>query len=309
MTDTYSQPDAPDPVWSHDVVLDVVRRHVPGAEEVTGVDESGGEARAYLVDADVVLKIQRPHRLRPRTSLEKEAFILEGLAPEHDLPVPRVLGYGRHADTDYLAMTRVPGVALSTTALTGEARVAVLHSLGRVLRRFHEVDQTAMATSPLIPGDRSATDLRTRLADGFERVRQVLAADPTAVSLNVPARIARCLEQLPTATPPVTLHSNPGAEHTFVDPNTGTFAGLIDFGDAYRSHPAMDVRSWASLTDSRHLFDGYRSAGALPEGFADVWRAGMTLTELSLVARGWRNAADAARALSEIERRGGPPDT
>jgi len=67
----YLQPGAADPVLSPATVLALARRHLPAAAAVTGVDESGGEARAYLVDDDVVVKTQRPHRLRPRTSLAK----------------------------------------------------------------------------------------------------------------------------------------------------------------------------------------------------------------------------------------------
>src|SRR5436305_13301736 len=74
--DVYLQADAPDPVLDPATVLALVRRHVPGAEAVAEVEESGGEARTYGVqagDAALILKVQRPHQLRPRTSLEKEA--------------------------------------------------------------------------------------------------------------------------------------------------------------------------------------------------------------------------------------------
>ncbi|HZU77457.1 MAG TPA: aminoglycoside phosphotransferase family protein, partial [Dehalococcoidia bacterium] len=70
--DVYLQPEAPDPVLDDAIVLALVRRHAPRAAGVTEVDESGGEARAYVVDGDIILKTQRPHRLRPRTSLAKE---------------------------------------------------------------------------------------------------------------------------------------------------------------------------------------------------------------------------------------------
>ena len=126
ITDTYSQPDAPDPVLSDDRVLELARRHAGSARKVTFVDESGGEARAYMCDDDLVFKTQRPQQLRPRTSLEKEAFILGQLAAQADVPVPRVLGYGREDDVEYLLMTRIPGVPLETTALSGPARIAVL---------------------------------------------------------------------------------------------------------------------------------------------------------------------------------------
>jgi hygromycin-B 7''-O-kinase len=93
--DLYLQPDAPDPVLADAVVLGLVGRHVPDAHAVTSVDENGGEARTHLIDDGFVLKTQRPHRLRPRTSLAKEAAFLRHLAAFPAIPVPRVLGYGQ----------------------------------------------------------------------------------------------------------------------------------------------------------------------------------------------------------------------
>lgn len=54
------------------IVREYFQPGVPGADRVAFVDESGGEARTYLVDApvgDVVLKVQRPQQLRTWTSL------------------------------------------------------------------------------------------------------------------------------------------------------------------------------------------------------------------------------------------------
>src|SRR4029079_182728 len=91
--DTYRQPDAPDPVLPDELVLDLAHRHVPSARVVAEVDESGGEARAYLIDDDVVVKTQRPHRLRPRTSLAKEAYLLDRLQGSLGVRIPRLFGY------------------------------------------------------------------------------------------------------------------------------------------------------------------------------------------------------------------------
>ncbi|MGH2484907.1 MAG: aminoglycoside phosphotransferase family protein, partial [Ktedonobacterales bacterium] len=94
--DFYVQPDAPDPVLTADLVVSLVRRHAPEARAITGVDESGGEARTYAIDDTIILKTQRPQQLRPRTSLEKEVFFLGQFATEApEVSVPRVLGYGR----------------------------------------------------------------------------------------------------------------------------------------------------------------------------------------------------------------------
>jgi aminoglycoside phosphotransferase (APT) family kinase protein len=298
--DTYSQPDAADPVLSDDRVLELARRHVATVSAVTAIDESGGEARAYMCDDDLVFKTQRPQQLRPRTSLEKEAFILDQVAARADVSVPRVLGYGREDDVEYLLMTRMPGVCLESTSLAGRPRVAVLGELGATLRRVHDIDQGAMEASGLIPGDRSATDLRGRLASMFEYLITELAGSERWAEVDLPAVADRCLGGLPDDTAPVTLHSNPGPEHCFVDPDRGRFTGLIDFGDAYRSHPALAVRSWRSPEESRHMFSGYRALGPLPAGFEHVWLSGIIVTQLRLAARGYLEPADLAGTISEL---------
>ncbi|MHB1500600.1 MAG: phosphotransferase family protein [Candidatus Dormibacteria bacterium] len=300
-TDTYSQPDAPDPVLSEERVLGLARAAAPSVSRVTAVDETGGEARAYICDQGVVVKTQRPPRLRPRTSLEKEAFILNRIADQVSLPVPRVLGYGLDGDVEYLVMTRIPGLALERAPVAGPARVAVLEAVGATLRRIHQVDQTNMVGSGLVPGDSSADDLRSRLTAGFDDTIAALGTDPRwADGIDLPRVAAQCLAGLPSEISPVVLHSNPGPEHCFVDAASGDFTGLIDFGDAYRSHPALDVRSWVSVDDSRHMLDGYRSLGPLPQEFEQVWRAGLLLTEFRLAARGHREPAALAGTVAEL---------
>jgi aminoglycoside phosphotransferase (APT) family kinase protein len=301
ITDTYSQPDAPDPVLTDDRVLQLARRHAGSVQKVTGIDESGGEARTYMCDDNLVLKTQRPPRLRPRTSLQKEAFILDHLATQMNLHIPRVLGYGREDDVEYILMTRIPGVALDTTALSGPARVPVLEELGATLRRVHDVGQSAMESSGLIPGDKSAADLRDRLSATFDHLIAALTADQRwTAGLDLRAVAGQLLAGLPAGTLPVTLHSNPGPEHCFIDPASGRFTGLIDFGDAYRSHPALDVRSWASLDDSRHMLAGYQALGPLPAEFEHVWRTGIIATRLRLTARGRRQPQQTARTIKEL---------
>src|SRR4051794_11780705 len=172
--DVYLQPDAPDPVLADAVVLGLVQRHVPDAHAVTSVDESGGEARSYLVDDGLILKTQRPHRLRPRTSLAKEATFLTHLAAFPAIPVPRVLGYGHAEGVEYLCMTRMPGDAVIRQAITGSAGGGVPHALGRVLRQIHAGPQAPRAGSGRFPGDQPADDLRVRRGEACDEVRHRL---------------------------------------------------------------------------------------------------------------------------------------
>lgn len=306
-TDIYLQPDAPDPVLPEEVVLAAARKHAPDVGGLLHIDESGGEARAYFLDGGetgeggIVLKTQRPHRLRPRTSLAKEALFLDELARQGDFPVPRALGHGEVEGIEYLCLTRVVGVAVESTSLDPEQRFSVLRELGRTLRAIHEIDQTVLARHELMPGDRDPADLRTRLAEIFERLGAALEADATfGGAVDVRKLATDRLARVPDHTFPVALHSNPGPEHTFVDESTGAYTGLIDFGDAYRSHPALDLRPWTEPADGEALLAGYRSAGPLPDGFEDVWRTGLIVIELARAARGRRSAEELVVALERL---------
>src|ERR1051326_5567724 len=145
---TLTAADPRDPVLDASTVLNLSRRHLPSATAVTDIDESGGEARTYAIDKRFIFKTQRPHRVRPRTSLEKEVFHLQQLANRApDVSVPRVLGYGREGDLEYILMTRMPGVAMRHLSIAGETRAQVLRELGASLRQMHDLDPEPFRTS------------------------------------------------------------------------------------------------------------------------------------------------------------------
>ncbi len=298
--DTYSQPDAPDPVLSNEVVVEVARRHVAGVERVLAVDESGGEARAYHLDGGVVVKTQRPPRRRPRTSLEKERNVLRALDGVPGVSVPRALGHGWVDSVEYLCLTTMPGRPFAQVDLTVAQRREVLLALGGTLRRIHESDQTLLLAPGLVPGDESPEDFPRRVADTVERLFHTLeGSEESGAIASLRENAMALVDRLPRSTPPVVLHSNPGPEHTFVLEESGTLSGLIDFGDAYRSHPALDLRSWARDRGGDVVLEGYRGSRGLPEGFEEAWRAGLIITELTRAARG-------GLALEEVPERLAP---
>ena len=284
-SDTYSQPNATDPVLDERTVLDIVRRHGVPCSAVTSIDETGGEARAYVLDDNLVLKAQRPHRLRPRTSLAKEVFFLRQLAAYPDIVVPQVLGYGRHANIEYIVMTRMPGVSALTVELTVEKRMHVLHQLGRTLRRLHSIPQAPFYGSALFPGNRTQEEFAARVRATLAHAVQVIGATPNLWQLDgAPADLAsRALAALPASVDLVALHSNPGPVHTFVQPDTLEFVGLIDFGDAYISHPALDWR-WPTHADRVALLHGYCGETPATDEFMAAWRSTLVLSDMSALA-------------------------
>jgi hygromycin-B 7''-O-kinase len=301
--DTYSQPEAPDPVLEDDLVLSLVRRHVPDAKAVTGVDESGGEARSYTIDDSMILKVQRPQQLRPRTSLEKEVFFLRQLEQEPRVSVPRVLGYGREGRyIEYNLQTRMPGRAMRHVPLDEEARTAVLVKLGTTLCRIHELPQDPFVRSGLFPADDSFDVVQARFAHHFTSMVRRIQDHARAWSLDLtPDQVAeRALAALPWSEERIALHSNPGPEHTFVLPESGAYSGLIDFGDAFISHPALDLRRRAGPYDRAAIMRGYTADGPVSESFTATWRVVQVLSDLIDIAYYPDRAASAERDLQNL---------
>lgn len=160
--------DPADPVLDPETVLRLAGRHVPVASAVLSVDESGGEARSYLLDDGTIFKTQRPHRVRGSTSIEKAAFFMQQLEGVDGVSVPRVLGYGREGTIEYVCESRMPGVAVRYADLDEASKRAMLGDLGRLLRRIHAVEQAPFLASDLMRGQRrggAAAAHRGRHAD------------------------------------------------------------------------------------------------------------------------------------------------
>jgi len=284
--DVYLQPNAPDPVHSDDVVLSLVRQHVPSVKAVTGVDESGGEARTYAIDEGIILKTQRPHRLRQRTSLEKEVVFLKQLSFDDRISVPRVLGHGREGDIEYTVMTRMSDVAVASTTLTGEPRRETMYKVGQTLRRIHEIDQTPFHQFELLPTDGTFSDVKERFESSFAGLVEKMHNDNREWTLSLtPEEVAkRAIDALPETADRVGLHSNPGPTHTFVHADTGRFSGLIDFGDAYISHPALDLYRWNLPKDREAVLAGYTSERPVSDSFLATWKVVMVLSDMMSIA-------------------------
>src|SRR5215216_7087442 len=184
--DYYIQPDAPDSVLSEEKVLSLARQFVPGVKAVTAIDETGGEARTYLIDDQLILKTQRPQQLRPRTSLQKEVVFLKQLEGVEDVSVPRFIGYGHPEPMlEYTLMTRMPGIAVRNASLEGETRREALKDLGRMLRRIHNIPQQPLRESGLFFGDQSPVDVRWRMGSLFDDVAEMIQQEGKAWNFHL----------------------------------------------------------------------------------------------------------------------------
>jgi len=296
----YYQRNAPDPILAEEVVLDLARRHEPGITAVTGVDETGGEARVYYLDDRWVFKVQRPQQLRSWTSLAKEVLFLQQIAAaDPGVPVPRVAGYGQEGSVEYTLMTRMGGGAAIRTPIPDAARPATLEALGRVLRRIHAIPQGPLRASGLFPEEYTANDLRTGVAEDITEWADRLAKKGLGwpFPFSHAELIARAQERVPADPSGVALHTNPSPMHTFVDPATGAFVGLIDFGDAYIGHPSHDLGRWPAPLDRAAVLRGYRAAGEPDPDFFAYWPVATVLADLLLMYRSDAHRASAREDL------------
>ena len=301
--DYYIQPDAPDPVLSDEQVLALVRRHAPDAKAVTAVDETGGEARTYAIDDNLILKVQRPQQLRPRTSLKKEVLFLQQLEGVEGVHTPRVIGYGHPEPLiEYTLMTRMPGIAFGNAGLTGETRREALIDLGHMLRRIHSVPQETLRASGLFFGDCSPVDVRWRMGSMFDDLTEMIRSRGIKWDYPIPPEKIgrRVMAALPDTWEIVALHSNPGPEHAFVDPISGQLTGIIDFGDAYFSHPVNDLRRFRSPEDRAAILTGYLEDSPGSGKFMAVWRVACAIADIIAIALSTEYSDAAAAELDAI---------
>ena len=170
-------------------------------------------------------------------------------------------------------MTRMPGVSTETASLHGDTRRETLKALGRMLRRIHSIPQEPLHRSGLFFGDQSPVDVRWRIGELFDSLSEMIRKRGIDWQYPLsPDEIGRhMMHTLPDTWDIVGLHSNPGPEHVFVDTEAGSLVGIIDFGDAYFSHPANDLRRWLSPDDRSALLSGYRENAPLDETFDAIW--------------------------------------
>ena len=265
----YYQRGMPDPIYDENYILEIVRKHVPSAKTLTRIDETGGEGRVYIIDDDTVLKVQRPQQLRSSTSLEKEAFFLNQVKKQTDVRSPRVLGYGKEGTFEYLCMTKIPGIKVENTKLSGTEKNILLHVIGKELRKIHSMDQSVFRNSGLFPCD-DPPDLKERIRRRYLAAMKKNGDINQAETDSAMAFIEKELERIQDTDVFVALHVNPYICHILVDEKTHQYSGLIDYGDAYIGHPVFDMWYWRAES-RRKLLRGYTSEKPVSPAFQRIF--------------------------------------
>ena len=193
----------------------------------------GWDFQVFEVDAGWLFRF--PKREECTTKLSMECRLLPGLADWVPLPIPRheyCAELLESLDQPFARYKKLPGIAGDVSKTVDQHRVA--QQLGLFLTRLHAypVERAREAGVP----ERSdlVAHWRNKSREQLNRI----------VDLNVdPSNLRRYLENdVPLSFEGASrlVHNDLWAEHILVDPRSGSVSGIIDWGDAAISDPAVD---------------------------------------------------------------------
>jgi len=226
---------------------------------------AGWDNTAFLVNGDWVFRF--PRRTIAVPLIEAEGRVLPRLAPRLPFPIPRPEWFGRPEGEyrwPFLGYRRLSGQVASDVGLDEAARAALARPLARFLRALHDVPY-AEAEAWGAP-----TDAFGRLDPGrLERMLRPALAELVALGTLEDAApwldiVETGIAALPLESVLALVHGDFYSRHVLVD-ESGSMAGVIDFGDMHLGHPALDLSVvWSLLpAPARHeFFDVYGSVSA-----------------------------------------------
>ena len=174
-----------------------------------------------------------PKREQASVKLGMESRLLPGLADWLSLPIPRYECLAQSNSARPFAQYRkLPGVSGDVSETVD--RDAVARQLGLFLTELHAypVDKARDAGVPE----------ETNLVAGW-RVRSLERLDRIAQSaVDLPELRSYLEDESPSPFEglPRLVHNDLWAEHVLIDARTGSVSGIIDWGDAVVSDPAVD---------------------------------------------------------------------
>ncbi len=208
-----------------------------------GVEPSGirqlpaGEANhAWLLGDELVLRI--PRDSGPLADdLRKERVVIP-IARGAGVRTPEIVAFEEHPaglGVPYMVLRRVSGADIERLTLPATASEAIYREVGRQLAVLHNATVNERVASSLIPVDTGRHDPRLLLPP---IVRDGGLDGETAEWLR--SWFDRLAPFVPDDPPVVLIHGDIAPRNLMVDPASGEFRAVIDWGDAALAEPAMD---------------------------------------------------------------------
>jgi len=207
---------------------------------------AGWDNTVMLVNGELVFRF--PHRRVAIPSLERELTVLPRL-PQLPLAIPRPTHVARGADGDYpwpfYGTPLVPGREIAELDLNDAARTRLGGQLGEFLRTLHRPELLANLAAGLDVDPNRRAEMGARVPATVERLGQAQAAGLWTAPPSVRLLLEEARELPPTA-PTALVHGDLHHRHLLVAPD-GRASGIIDWGDACRADPALDLPLYWSL--------------------------------------------------------------
>lgn len=245
------------------VLAAIARQHGFGAEPVRPMESTGLVNRVFAIGDRAVLRIPSGRHPGGIADAYTESVAVPAVHAA-GIRTPRLLAFDdtrQIVDVPYTIYRRVVGADLGQLSLNDPAAPAVYHALGQELARLHSLVTTV-------------DDPHGRL-DKPDRWRTPEFAEPLFAkgfldrhSLQV---IADVFDRLRASLPEVDtyrrfLHQD--LKTSNVMGHDGSFAAMIDWGDAGWGDPALDFR-YLPMRAASWALDGYRQVMPL-DGDADA---------------------------------------
>ncbi len=212
------------------------------AGSVAGVERLKGQSHLTLrvdrFDAEpVVLRLEPERGILPPYDVPSEARLL-GVLRDAGIPVPKVLGVGRHEDRGFLVIEWVSGEVMIRRQVDAD----VARAYCAVLRRIHTLDWRSAGLDWLPEPSESGPALRER-AEILDRLQGFGVADLPHIR-----RLRWALEGLaPTGISPMLVHGDVNFGNLIIERSSDAqprIAAVLDWEQTHLGDPLSD---WGRL--------------------------------------------------------------
>lgn len=272
----------------------LLRRWFPGQDPIAERIDSSGSTPVYRVTVDDVVMYLRLAE-EPGERRDAEVRVHE-LLRERGVPLPRVLRFEPdppELDRSGALTSVIRGRPIGRHTLIA-ALQGIAHAAGRDLATINAIPVQGYGWVDLVRGEdrHLVAEHPTRAAWAVEYLsatETVIASGCFCASRSAAVDEAMWIwAGLPDAGSSRLAHGDFDATHIYADPETHTYAGIIDFGEIRGADPLYDLgHVWMHGADTfgtavfEHLLAGYRERGDLP----DDWRDRVRLQSIAIVTR------------------------
>jgi aminoglycoside phosphotransferase (APT) family kinase protein len=302
-------PRSDDPTYTPELVASMLAAQCPQLSSSLGLSVvslgRGWDCDVFALAQKYVVRIARNGYAA--SALAREHAILRRIAARLPLPIPRPCYFGSVPESTFcfVVYEYLPGITMLDAPVSPQQRARMARPLGQFLRALHAIDHCSIDGLPddeLGRIDPTQRGVNTRPLLRALREQGALTRDETAYLLGA----LDAAESLPLPAQRALVHGD--LHHGNLLVREGEIAGVIDWVDCHRGHPAVDLAlAYLQLPGGEpreQFFESYGGASPALRSWAQ-WRA---ITWFARAVRGAREredhamVADCVQALAQMSR-------